>query len=163
MTQLENSAHMFEVQLPDFKQIKQCRKEVKLLKNLWDYAYVVQSTIADWKKTRWREINAEAMDTECKKFARDIRGLDKEMRAWDTYIGTENDVKNLMISLRAITELQNPHIRDRHWQELMHMTGVSFEMNEHTSLAQLLALRLHKFEENVKEIVVFFAIYFIRF
>jgi dynein heavy chain len=154
MFNLEKSAQLFEVQTPDFKQIKQCRKEVKLLKNLWDYAHVVQSTIADWKKTRWREINAEAMDTECKKFARDIRSLDKEMRGWDAYMGAENDVKNLMISLRAITELQNPTIRDRHWQELMQATGVSFEMNEHTSLADLLALKLHKFEEMVKEIVV---------
>ena len=119
------------------------------MKILWDFAAIVQTTFNDWKKTRWREINAEAMDTECKKFGREVRSLDKEMRGWDVYTGVENDIKNLMVSLRAVTELQNPTIRDRHWQELMQATGVIFVMNADTSLADLLALKLHKFEEEV--------------
>ncbi len=52
------------------------------------------------------------------------RALDKEMRAWDTYIGVESTVKNMLTSLRAVGELQNPAIRDRHWQQLMQATGV---------------------------------------
>ena len=153
MAMLDQSAMLFEVQIPDFKQIKQCRKEVKLLKSLWDYVNIVRSTFDDWKKTRWREINADAMDGECKKFAKEIRSLDKEMRAWDVYGGVENDVKNMMTSLRAVTELQNPAIRERHWQELMQATGVRFTMDDSTTFADLLALNLHKFEDEVKGIV----------
>ncbi|CAF0714705.1 unnamed protein product [Brachionus calyciflorus] len=153
MTKLDKSAQLFEVQVPDFKQIKQCRKDVKLLKSLWDYINIVRSTFDDWKKTKWREINADSMDAECKKFAKEIRSLDKEMRAWDAYTGVENDVKNLMTSLRAVTELQNPAIRDRHWQELMQATGVRFTMDDSTTFSDLLALNLHKFEDEVKNIV----------
>ena len=153
MVRLDNQAQLFEVQIPEFKQIKQCRKDIKLLKSLWDYVFIVQSTFSDWKSTKWREINAESMDAECKKFAKEIRGLDKEMRAWDAYTGVENDVKNMMTSLRAVTELQNPAIRDRHWQELMKATGVKFTMDEGTTFSDLLALNLHKFEDEVKSIV----------
>ncbi len=149
MTKLDKSAQLFEVQVPDFKQIKQCRKEIKMLKCLWDYTIVIRSTFEDWKKTKSKEINADLMDSECKKFAKEIRGLDKEMRAWDVYIGIENDVKNLMTSLRAVTELQNPAIRERHWQELMHATKVRFNMDDSTTFADLLALNLHKFEDEV--------------
>ena len=46
------------------------------------------------------------------------------MRAWDAYIGLENVVKNMLTSLRAVSELQNPAIRDRHWQQLMAATKV---------------------------------------
>jgi dynein heavy chain len=150
---LDKSAQLFEVTVPEMKQIKQCRKEVKLLKSLWDYIFIVRSTFDDWKQTKWREINADSMDSECKKFAKEIRSLDKEMRAWDSYTGVENDVKNLMTSLRAVTELQNPAIRERHWQELMTATGVKFKMDESTTFADLLALNLHKFEDEVKGIV----------
>lgn len=153
MQRLDQSAQLFEVQVPDLKQIKQCRKEIKLLKSLWDYVNIVRSTFEDWKKTKWREINADSMDAECKKFAKEIRALDKEMRAWDAYTGVENDVKNLMTSLRAVTELQNPAIRDRHWQELMQATGVRFTMDDRTTFADLLALNLHKYEDEVKNIV----------
>ncbi len=153
MSRLDKSAQLFEIQVPDFKQIKQCRKEIKLLKTLWDYVNIVRSTFEDWKSTKWREINADSMDAECKKFAKEIRSLDKEMRAWDAYTGVENDVKNLMTSLRAVTELQNPAIRDRHWEELMQATGVTFKMDNQTTFADLLALNLHKYEDEVKTIV----------
>ena len=124
MASLLESASLFEVNIPDYKQLKQCRKEIVLLKMLWDYVYIVQTSIEDWKTTPWKEINVEQMEMDCKKFAKDIRALDKEMRAWDTYTGVEGVVKNMLTSLRAVSELQNPAIRDRHWQQLMQATGV---------------------------------------
>jgi dynein heavy chain len=126
-----------------------CRREIKMLKALWDYTSIVTSTFDDWKKTKWREINAESMDSDCKKFAKEIRSLDKEMRTWDTFIGIDNDIKNLITALRAVTELQNQSIRDRHWNELMQATGVVFTMSDDTTFAELLALNLHKFEDEV--------------
>ena len=113
------------------------------------YTNIVNSTFDDWKKTKWREINAESMDSDCKKFAKEIRSLDKEMRTWDTFIGIDNDIKNLITALRAVTELQNQSIRDRHWNELMQATGVVFTMSDDTTFAELLALNLHKFEDEV--------------
>jgi len=124
MSELVKSAGRFEVTLPEYKQLKTSRKELILVKTLWDYAYSIQSSIEEWKLTPWRQIDIDQMDTICKKFTKDIRALDKEMRAWDTYTGTENTLKNMMTSLRAVTELQNPAIRDRHWTQLMQATGV---------------------------------------
>lgn len=68
------------------------------------------------------------MDIECKKFAKEIRMLDKEMRAWDTYTGLEATVKNTLTSLKAVGELQNPAIRKRHWNQLMKSTKVYYLM-----------------------------------
>lgn len=78
----------------------------------------------DWKTTPWRKIDVENMDIECKKFAKEIRMLDKEMRSWDTYMGLEATVKNTLTSLKAVGELQNPAIRERHWNQLMKSTKV---------------------------------------
>jgi dynein heavy chain len=75
------------------------------------------------------------------------------MRAWNAYSGLDDAVKNMMTSLRAVTELQNPAIRERHWLELMQATGVKFEMTDSTTFADLLALRLHQYEDEVKNIV----------
>jgi dynein heavy chain len=126
MAALLESASLFEVNVPDFKQIKQCRKEIIQLKALWDMVFIVRSSVDDWKTTPWLDINVEQMDMDCKKFAKDIRALDKEMRAWDTYAGVESTVKNMLTSLHAVAELQNPAIRDRHWHQLMQATGVRY-------------------------------------
>lgn len=56
--------------------------------------------------------------------------LDKEMRPWDTYVSLEATVKNMLTSLRAVGELQNPAIRERHWRQLMNSTKVSLEIAE---------------------------------
>lgn len=53
-----------------------------------------------------------------------MKVLDKEVRVWDVYAGLESTVKNLLTSLRAVNELQNSAVRERHWQQLMNTTGV---------------------------------------
>ncbi|XP_015272477.1 PREDICTED: dynein heavy chain 17, axonemal [Gekko japonicus] len=153
MEALSKSAGLFEVSVPDYKQLKACHKEVRLLKELWDMTVLVNESINDWKTTKWKEINVEQMDLDCKKFAKDVRGLDKEMRPWDAFVGLDNTVKNMITSLRAVSELQNPAIRDRHWKELMQATQVNFTMSDETTLADLLQLNLHKFEDEVRSIV----------
>nr|XP_036860812.1 dynein heavy chain 9, axonemal-like [Manis javanica] len=153
MASTAKSASLFEVSVPDYKQLKQCRKEVCQLKDLWDTAGVVTSSIRAWETTMWRDINVEAMDVECKQFARHIRNLDKEVRAWNAFTGLESTVLNTLTSLRAVAELQNPAIRWRHWGQLMQATGVSFTVGEGTTLAQLLQLQLHCFEDKVWGIV----------
>ena len=125
MQQLQESGGLFEVNTPDFKQLKACRKEVVMLKALWDTIFLVNSSFDDWKTTLWREINVETMEMDCKKFVKDIRSLDKEMRAWDAFSGLDSAVKNMVTSLRAVGELQNQAIRDRHWSQLMQATQVS--------------------------------------
>lgn len=57
-----------------------------------------------------------------------------QVRAWEAFTGLESKVRNLLTSLRAITELQNPAIRDRHWHQLMAATGVHFTMDKVSAL-----------------------------
>ena len=124
MNSLVKSAVLFGVGVSDFKQLKQCNKELRLLKQLWDYINIICSSIDDWKTTLWSDINVEQMDMDCKRFAKDIRQLDKDMRSWDAFINSELTVKNMITSLHAVSDLQNPAIRDRHWHQLMQATNV---------------------------------------
>ncbi|KAG8040920.1 hypothetical protein G9C98_001908, partial [Cotesia typhae] len=73
MKDIQDSASLFEVSVPEFKQLKQCRRELRMLKQLWDYVFIVRSSIEGWKTTPWRKIDVENMDIECKKFAKEIR------------------------------------------------------------------------------------------
>uniref|UniRef100_A0A8B9MIW9 Dynein axonemal heavy chain 17 n=1 Tax=Accipiter nisus TaxID=211598 RepID=A0A8B9MIW9_9AVES len=153
MTSIYESAGLFEVMVPDYKQLKQCRRELCLLKELWDMISLVNTSLDDWQTTKWVDINVENMDLECRKFAREIRNLDKEMRAWDAFTGLDSKVKNMLTALKAVAELQNPAIRERHWNQLMQTTGVRFVMDSDTTLADLLRLNLHNFEDEVRGIV----------
>uniref|UniRef100_A0A8C2BI93 Dynein axonemal heavy chain 11 n=1 Tax=Cyprinus carpio TaxID=7962 RepID=A0A8C2BI93_CYPCA len=150
---LQQTANLFEVSFPDYKQLRQCRSDIILVKAVWDMVMFVKSSISDWTKTPWKEINVEQMDMELRRFAKEMKTLDKEVRPWDVYSGLESIVKNSLTSLRAVNELQNSAVRERHWQQLMRTTGVSFVMDENTTLGDLLELQLHRVEEEVKNIV----------
>ena len=106
MNNFQNSAVLFEVEVPKFEALHDCRREIKMLKQLWDYIFLVRTAIDEWKTTQWKNIDVENMDMECKKFSKDIRGLDKDMRTWDAFMGLEVTVKNMLTSLRAVGELQ---------------------------------------------------------
>ncbi|XP_033960741.1 dynein axonemal heavy chain 11 [Pseudochaenichthys georgianus] len=153
MKKLQDTADLFEVSFPDYKQLRQCRSDIILVKAVWDIVIFVKTSIEDWTKTPWKEINVEQMDMELRRFAKEMKMLDKEVRAWDVYIGLESTVKNLLTSLRAVNELQNSAVRERHWQQLMNTTGVRFVMGEGTTLGDLLELQLHRVEDEVKNIV----------
>lgn len=153
MEKLTDSATLFEVQMVEFRMLQLCRKEIRMLKQIWDYIFLVKTSVDEWKTTPWKDIDVENMDMECKKFSKDIRGLDKEMRTWDVFNGLEVTVKNMLTSLRAVGELQNPAIRDRHWNQLVLATKVDFIMTEDTTLADLLDLNLHNYEDEVHNIV----------
>ncbi|XP_073974323.1 dynein beta chain, ciliary-like isoform X3 [Rhodnius prolixus] len=150
---LTEQAGLFEVGVSEFKLLKQIRKELKLAKIMWDYILVVRSWLHEWERTEWKKIDSESMDMELKKFSKELRTLDKDMRHWEIYLQLEGIVKNMITALRAITELQNPAIRDRHWKQLMSATKVKFVIDAATTLKDLLDLNLYKYEDEVKTIV----------
>ena len=107
MNSLKEVAKLFEVGAPDFKQLKACRKEISMLKVLWDMIVLVRSSFADWNTTLWKDINVEQMEMDCKKFVKEIRALDKEMECFTggyiysmflydcSSIGLDSTVKNM--------------------------------------------------------------------
>ncbi|XP_053970080.1 dynein beta chain, ciliary [Anastrepha ludens] len=146
-------ATLLGIDAADSTILQLCAAEVKRIKQLWDYVYVIESCIVEWHATPWYSIDTDELETECKKFTRDLRTLDKCIRDWAPYAYIVDILKELMASLRAITELQNPAISERHWLELMQATKLSFKCNNNTSLEQLLQLKLHLHEEEIKNTV----------
>ncbi|XP_017492047.1 PREDICTED: dynein beta chain, ciliary-like, partial [Rhagoletis zephyria] len=115
-------AALLGIDAADPTALQLCAAEVKRIKQLWDYVYVIESCIVEWHTTAWHNIDTDELETECKKFTRDLRTLDKCIRDWAPYVYIVDILKELMASLRAITELQNPAISERHWLELMQAT-----------------------------------------
>lgn len=98
---------------------------VFVAQKLWDFVYVINSCVNDWKRTAWKRLDVEEMEQLCKKYSKDIRALGKSIQQWEPYQHVDRLLRNLLTSLKAITELQNSAIQDRHWIELMQSTGVS--------------------------------------
>ncbi|XP_061574307.1 dynein axonemal heavy chain 11 [Cololabis saira] len=153
LTELQESTNLFDITIPDFRDIKLCRQEISVLKEMWDIVVYAQTTVENWTMTKWRQINVDQMEPELRTFAKDIRKLDKDARAWDVYTGLDLYVKNLLTSLQIVTQLQNLAVRERHWVQLIRTTQMNFTVTDSTTLGDLLPLQLHLFEDAVRNIV----------
>lgn len=54
----------------ELQQIAQMEKELKLLKNIWDLADVVECQVKEWKKSLFIEVNTEMLQDTISKFTK---------------------------------------------------------------------------------------------
>ncbi|KAK2910349.1 hypothetical protein Q8A73_008064 [Channa argus] len=101
------------VTIPDYKDIKLCRREVIILKELW----AIVSSMENWAMTKWRQINVDQMDAALRRFAK---------RLDDVYCGLDLYVKNLVKSLQAVSQLQNLVIEEHHCVQLIRTIQMDF-------------------------------------
>jgi len=120
---------------------------------VWDVVAMVQTIYAEWRKTKWNDIDVEMLQEENKKLQKEVKGCDKMVKNWPVYKGLEDAVKNMQTSLPLVEELHHPAMRDRHWNQLMRACGVQFTMDDKFTFGGMLDLELHRFEDDVLEIV----------
>ena len=150
---LNELQELFELYVIEYREAAQCLKETIMLKELYDMISMVVDTFALWKKTKWDEIDVEFLGDASKVLAKNVKGMNKNLKNWPAYKGLEDAVKNMQTSLPLVEELHHPAMRDRHWKQLMRTCGVSFVMDENFTFGGLLALKLHEYEDDVMEIV----------
>ncbi|KAG9396803.1 Dynein heavy chain and region D6 of dynein motor [Carpediemonas membranifera] len=150
---VQEMQQLFDLEVNEYAVIQNMESELKLLKSVWDECAIVDTQLTVWRRTGWQEIDIEFMEDESKKMAKDIRGLDKALRAFDVFTSLETEVKNFLATLPLVADLKNPAMRDRHWKQLMRVTRKDFTITAKFSLADLLALQLHQFGDEVGDIV----------
>ena len=138
--------------------VKCARQDLVRAKTLWDLNFMIDSQIEVWKQLLWDDINATALEEETKAFQKIIKGMDKAVRDWDIYSGIDNVIKNFLVSVPAVSELKSPAMRQRHWDKLMGITGCAIAVADGKfdpafCLADMLKLQLHKFVDDVGEVV----------
>ncbi|KAI2655454.1 Dynein axonemal heavy chain 11 [Labeo rohita] len=141
---LQESCKLFEVSSPDIKQLRLCQRDVAVLKQLWDLLLCAQYSRMDKDKME---------RDQCRTHGDRAEEVYKKTRVWDVYVSLDCVLRDLLTSLRAVTELLNPAMRDRHWALLIRTTGVNFTLTEETTLEDLLALQLHIYEDVVHSTV----------
>jgi dynein heavy chain len=150
---MAESEELFEVHVHVFKEMHECRAELGLLKQAWDFASLVSEIFADWRNTLWTGVDVDEMIEECKRLSREVKSLPKAVKAWDVAIGLQALVQDMAISLPLIQDLRDDSMRERHWKKLMRVCGKTFAMDAKFKLDHLLALKLHEFQDSVGEIV----------
>jgi len=149
-----NQCELFELKVGDFTPLHECLSDLLLLKAVWDCMSMVSSTFEDWKTTLWDMINTELLTDETKRIRDGVKKLPKSSREWGVFVFVDQMVADMLLALPVIQMLKSRSMRDRHWEELMVVTGSHFELDSNFCLADLLALNLHTCVEEVENVVI---------
>jgi len=160
ITEKEREAHqlnqlekLFELQPSKYRALSDCRSENKCLKTLWDMISLVQHLFKSWRSTLWDDIDTEQLLSEVNKLSKRINAMDKEIRGWKAFQGLQSEVKQYQTVLPLINLLHSPTMKERHWKQVMAVTSTQFAMGKSFSLGNMIDLEIHKFVDDVEEIV----------
>jgi dynein heavy chain len=106
-TGLRNLQELFDLNPSEFKELKDCRSDLKMLKQIWDMTAHVQSQFSDWMKTTFKNVQVDLLLEETKKLQKQLKGFSVRMKSWDAFKGLETEVKNMATSLPLVQDLRS--------------------------------------------------------
>ncbi|CAK0838245.1 unnamed protein product [Prorocentrum cordatum] len=144
---------LFDMAMSNYRDLKECIDELVLLKGLWDGVVLVQTTFLSWDCILWDKIDTGALVQQVRDLQNQVKVMPKGVRGWKLYRWLTAEVKNMATVLPLVDELHGETMRERHWTSLMTVTKTTFEKGPEFNFKNLLDLSLHKFADEVSEIV----------
>eukprot|EP00929_Paragymnodinium_shiwhaense_P077081 TRINITY_DN3967_c0_g2_i2.p1 TRINITY_DN3967_c0_g2~~TRINITY_DN3967_c0_g2_i2.p1 ORF type:complete len:4576 (+),score=1729.31 TRINITY_DN3967_c0_g2_i2:93-13820(+) len=144
---------LFDMQMSNYRALKDCLEDLVLLKNLWDGVVLVRETFKSWDTILWDKIDTESLVQTVRDIANQVKVMPKGVRGWKLYRWLQDEVKNMSTVLPLVNDLHSDTMCDRHWTSLMTVTKKTFEKGPEFCFRNLLDLQLHEFAEDVSEIV----------
>ena len=151
---LNNMELLFDLSLSNYAELKASEDELALLRKVWANVETVQSTINQWNDTLWDKIDTDELLLAVKDMTLMVKNMPKEVKGWKIYTWLADEVKNLSTVLPLISELHSDTMRDRHWLQLLRLTGSgTVKKDASFCFKDVVDLHLHKYADDVSEIV----------
>jgi dynein heavy chain len=153
---LRNLQELFDLTASEFKELRDCRGELMMLKHMWDLVAHIKMIFSDWMKSTFRLVDVDAIVDELKKLQKQLKSQPVKVKSWKCFTGLEEEVKNMATALPLCAELRNPAMRDRHWKLLLQTTKYQGHIDPEAddfTLERLIEMGLHRFAEDVSNIV----------
>jgi dynein heavy chain len=145
---------LFGLHQSEYRALKQCSDDLILLKNIWDGVVLANETFTGWNSILWADIDTDSIAAVGGKLREQVKKMPKGVRSWPLYQWLMSKVKNMGTVLPLLDDLHQPTMRNRHWLDLEARTGKSIDhKSPEFCFKDLLELELHKFSEDVSEIV----------
>lgn len=102
----------------------------------------------------WSDLDIAALNNGADELEKKCRKFPKELKENSTYKAVESRIFNFKDSLPLIVRLKNDAMMRRHWQKLMEVTSVKFDVGSSTvTLGNIFAMELHRFTADIEDIV----------
>jgi len=155
---LKNQESLFDLESSNYKELKECQKDLENLKKMWDLIALIDLQFDNWRSTLWDKIDTYLLQTLIKdmstKQCSPAAPQNKEIKNYRAFTALNERVKNMNTILPLIAQLHSPFMKDRHWNKLSNKVNRTINYkSDKFCLADLIALELFNVAEEVEELV----------
>ena len=152
--ELTNAERLFNLPISSYAALNHVQKEMRGLDELYKLYEDQKKSRQEWSETLWRDLDIQLLVDGVDNYIKLLKKMPREVKLMPVAKTLENKLKAFKEALPLMTDLKHEALRERHWKQLMKETGIEFDMNPDTfTLANLFAMELHRFNENIQNIV----------
>jgi dynein heavy chain len=152
--ELTNAERLFNLPISSYAALNHVQKEMRALDELYKLYEEQKKSRQEWSETLWRDLDVQLLVDGIDNYIKSLKKMPREVKSMPVAKTLENKMKAFKEALPLMTDLKHEALRERHWKQLMKETGIEFDMNPDTfTLANLFAMELHRFNENIQNIV----------
>ena len=151
---LINAQNLFDLPVKPYPLLASTCADLEQL----DKIYSLYIEFKEFKQTMasmlWGDLDIVALQSGADGFEVKARKFPKKLKEIYTFKMVESVLSNFKESLPLVVNLKNDAMKPRHWQKLMEVTGVTFDVSLKTlTLENIFTMELHTFSAQVEEII----------
>jgi dynein heavy chain len=145
---------LFNLDITSYPELAYMAGEMEELSVIYDFYVEIREKIKEWSGTLFAELDMSVLLGGVEGFTSMFMKLDKKLKTRPPYTKLNEKIQDFQGSIPLIEDLKSDALRERHWQQLMKVTGKEFDMNPKTfTLENLFAMGLSNFVDEIGEMV----------
>ena len=151
--ELKSGMDIFNIPQPPYKEFVAMDKDLDLLERIWTLVEEWQGLYSVWKDGAFVDIRVEEMEEAAVRIGKNVQKMGRDIKSWGVWVSIKDTVDSFKKTMPLITDLRNPAMRSRHWEQLMEEIGSKFDPTSSSfTLDTILTLRLDTKVEFIAEL-----------
>ncbi|WIA33430.1 hypothetical protein OEZ86_006562 [Tetradesmus obliquus] len=153
--EIKSGMDIFNIPQPPYKELLLIERELELLDKMWSLVAEWEATYNGWKDGLFRDLKVEDMEETAARINKLVSKLGRDIKQWPVWGWIKDTIDAFKKTMPLITDLRNPAMRQRHWQQLMDHIGTKFDPAAASfTLESVVSLRLDQHAEFIAELSV---------
>ncbi|XP_073445808.1 uncharacterized protein [Dendrobates tinctorius] len=147
---LNSVQKLFNIVPKKFYELDKTGKDLELLGTLYILFQKFIEFDQRFRNTLWADVRLQISNAEIKQYSSECQIWNDKLKDWDAYNEMAQDIKFYEDVFPILHELKSKEIRNRHWLQVMSVTGSSFPLEANVfKVFHLLDIGLLKFQKQL--------------
>ncbi|XP_071375886.1 dynein axonemal heavy chain 2, partial [Centroberyx affinis] len=146
---------IFKIEQPPSKDVQTLEKDLDYLQQVWGITREWNANWDTWKAGQFATLQTESMENTAQAMFKKLHKLSRDLKDkhWDIVDFSKNKIDQFKRTIPLITDLRNPAMRDRHWQQIRHELQRPFDQTAaEFTLEKIISLGLDQCADRICEI-----------